>query len=142
MSGQPIVNIVVDDEMSSQGSVNALVAAPNIGAQVQALARQQNDMPYGLPLWPQYPMAQAMQATAPIAQSSVFLVCSGVEPSVPVARGSVQSRAITPTVPWMYSLARRPRRLSQRYHQPSKRCPQSMDKSKEVCRYWRTQWRR
>ena len=37
MSGQPTVNIVDNDEMSSQGSVNAPMVAPNTAAQVQAL---------------------------------------------------------------------------------------------------------
>ena len=40
MSGQPTVNIVDDDEMSSQGSVNAPMAAPGTAAQVQAPTRQ------------------------------------------------------------------------------------------------------
>ena len=34
MSGQPTVNIVDDDEMSSQGSVNAPMVAPSTVAQV------------------------------------------------------------------------------------------------------------
>ena len=39
MSGLPTINIVDDDEVSLQGSINALVVAPTMEAQVQALAR-------------------------------------------------------------------------------------------------------
>ena len=48
MRGQATVNILDDKEMSSQGSVNALVVAPSPDAQVQAPARQQYDTPFGL----------------------------------------------------------------------------------------------
>ena len=40
-----------------------------------------------------------MQAPAPTKQWSVFAGCNGVAPTVPVARGSVQPSAITPTIP-------------------------------------------
>ena len=99
MSGQPTVNIVDDDEMSSQGSVNAPMAAPRTAAQVQAPTRQQYDTPSGLPPWPHSPMAQEMQQPTPTAQSSVFAGCSGVAPAVPVAVGSVQPSAVATTVP-------------------------------------------
>ena len=61
MSGQPTVNIVDNDEMSSQGSVNAPIAAPGTAAQVQAPTRQLYEMPSGLPPWPHEPMTQEMQ---------------------------------------------------------------------------------
>ena len=99
MSGQPALNIIADDEMHSQCIINAPVAAPNIGAQVQTPTRQQYETPFGLRLWPQSPMAQAIQVPAPIAQSSVFAERSGVAPTVPVTGGSVQPSAITPTIP-------------------------------------------
>ena len=99
MSGQPIVNIVDDDEMSSQGSVNAPMAAPGMAAQVQAPTRQQYETPSGLPPWPHSPMAQEMQQPTPTAQSSVFAGRSGVAPTVPIAAGSVQPSAVAPMVP-------------------------------------------
>ena len=99
MSGQPTVNIVDDDEMSSQGSVNAPMAVPSTEARVQAPTRQQYETPSGLPPWPHSPMAQAMQTPTPTMQPSVFAGCSGVAPTVPVAEGSVQHNAIAFTVP-------------------------------------------
>ena len=95
MSGQPTVNIVDDDEMSSQGSINAPIAAPDTVAQVQVLTRQRYETPSGLPPWPHTPMAQPV----PIEQSSVFTGRSGVAPTIPVAAGSVQPSAVAPTVP-------------------------------------------
>ena len=99
MSGQPIVNIVDDDEMSSQGSVNASMVAPGMATQVQAPTRQQYETPSGLPPWPHSPMAQTMQQPAPTEQSSVFAGCSGVVPSVPIAEGNVQPSVVAPTIP-------------------------------------------
>ena len=100
MSGQPTVNIVDDDdEMSSQGSINAPMVAPSTVAQVQPPTRQQYETPSGLPAWPQPPMAQSMQAPIPTAQSSVFAGRSGVAPTVPIATGSVQPSVVAPTVP-------------------------------------------
>ena len=61
MSGQPTVNIVDDDEMSLQGSVNAPMAAPNTAAEVQVPMRQQYETLLGLSPWPHTPMAQEMQ---------------------------------------------------------------------------------
>ena len=99
MSGQPTMNIVDDDEMSLQGSVNTPMAVPSSGAQVQAPTRQQYDTPSGLPPWPHSPMAYAMQQLAPTAQSSIFAGQSGVAPTVPIVARSVQPTAIAPTVP-------------------------------------------
>ena len=99
MSGQPTVNIVDNNKMSLQGSVNAPMAAPSMVAQVQAPTQQQYETPFGLPPWPHSPMAQAMQQSAPTEHSSVFARRSGVAPTVPVAEGSVQPSAIAPTVP-------------------------------------------
>ena len=99
MSGQPTMNIVDDDEMSSQGSVNAPMAAPGTAAQVQVPTRQRHETLSGLPPWPHSPMAQEMQQPMPIAQLSVFAGRSGVAPTVPVAVGSVQLSAIATTIP-------------------------------------------
>ena len=93
------MNIVDDNEMSLQGSVNAPVVVPNTRAQAQAPPRQKYDTPSGLPLWPQSPMAQAMRALTPTAQLSVFVGRSGVAPTIPVARGTVQPSAVAPTIP-------------------------------------------
>ena len=99
MSGQPTVNIVDDDERSSQGSVNAPMAVPGTAAQVQAPTRQQYETPSGLPPWPHSPIAQEMQQPAPTAQSSVFAGRNGVAPTIPVATGSVQPSAVATTIP-------------------------------------------
>ena len=99
MSGQPIVNIVNDDKMSSQGSVNAPMAAPGTVAQVQAPTRQRHETPSGLPPWPHSPMAQEMQQPVPTVQSSVFTGRNGVAPIVPVAARSVQPSVVATTVP-------------------------------------------
>ena len=93
------MNIVDDDEMSSQGSVNAPMAAPGTAAQVQEPTRQRLETPSGLPPWPHSPMAQEMQQPTPTAQSSVFAGRSGVAPTVPVATGSVQPSVDATTVP-------------------------------------------
>ena len=58
MSGQPTVNIVDDDEMSLQGSVNAPMAAPDTAAQVQVPTRQRYETPSGLHPRATPPMAQ------------------------------------------------------------------------------------
>ena len=99
MSGQTKVNIVDDDEMSSQGSINVPMAAPSIEAQVQAPTTQQYETPFGLPPWPHSPRAQAMQAPTSTEQLRIFVGCSGVAPTVPVIEGRVQTSAIAPTVP-------------------------------------------
>ena len=44
-------------------------------------------------------MAQAIQAPAPIAQSSASAGGSGVAPTILVTRGSVQLSVVAPTVP-------------------------------------------
>ena len=80
MSGQPTMNIVDNDEMSSRGSVNASVAAPRIEAPIQSAITQSSVLPSGLPLRPQSPIAQV----APTMQSSVFVGASGIAPTVPV----------------------------------------------------------
>ena len=99
MSGQPTINVVNDDEMGLQGSVNAPMAVPSIEARVQALTREKYETPSGLPPWPHSPMAQAMQAPTPIAQLSVFVGHSGVAPTILVAAASVQPSAVVPMVP-------------------------------------------
>ena len=95
MSGQPTVNIVDDDKMSSQGNVDAPVAVPKIEAQVQPAMQTQYVLPSGLPLWPQSLIVQV----APTTQSSVFVGPSGAAPTLPVAGGNVQPTIMTPTIP-------------------------------------------
>ena len=90
MSGQPTVNLVDDDEMSSQGSVNAPVAAPRTEAPILSAGTQSSVMPSGLPLRPQLPVVQG----APTLQSSVFAT-----PTVPVVGGSSSFGIVTPTTP-------------------------------------------
>ena len=95
MSGHPIVNIVDDDEMSSQGSVNAPVAAPRIEAPIQSATTQSFVLPSGLPLQPQSPIAQV----APTVQSSVFAGTSGIASTVPIAGGIPSFGTMAPTIP-------------------------------------------
>ena len=95
MSGQGTIKLVDDDEMSSQGSVNAPVAASSAGTQVQSPVMQQTIPPTGSPLWPQLPIAQV----APTVQSSVFAHPSAFATTVPVAGGSEQTGSVAPTIP-------------------------------------------
>ena len=99
MSGQPTINIVDDDKMSSQGGVNAPIVVPSTEAQVQAPARQPYETPFGLPLWPHSTMVQVMQMPTPTTQLGVFVGRIGVAPTVPVAVGSVQLNVVGPAVP-------------------------------------------
>ena len=94
MSGEPTMNIVDDDEMSSQGTANVPVAVPRIEALIPATIQQSFVLPFGLPLWLQSPITQI----APIVQSSVFVRPSGIAPTIPVARGMVQLNATTLTI--------------------------------------------
>ena len=95
MSGHGTINIVDDDEMSSQGSVNAPVAVSSVGTQVQAPVMQQTTPLARSPLRPQSPIAQV----APTVQSSVFAHPSAFATTVPVAGGSGQARPVAPTIP-------------------------------------------
>ena len=67
MSAQATLNLVDDEEMSLQGSVNAPVAPPLLpmvqGPTYQALS--------GLPPWPGTPIASAVATTVPAQQSVV-----------------------------------------------------------------------
>ena len=90
-----MINIVDDDEMSSQGSVDAPVAASSAGTQVQAPVMQQTIPPAGSPLRPQSLIAQV----APTVQSSVFAHPSAFATTVPVAGGSGQTGSVAPTIP-------------------------------------------
>ena len=86
MSGHGTTNIVDDDEISSQGSVNVPVAVSSAGTQVQSPVLQQTIPPAGSPLRPQSPIAQV----APTVQSSVFAHPSAFATTVPVTGGSGQ----------------------------------------------------
>ena len=67
MSRQATLNVVDDEEMSSQGSVNAPVARPS-SPLVQGPTYQ---TPSGLPPWPGSPMEQVQAAAVPMQQSVV-----------------------------------------------------------------------
>ena len=95
MSGHPTVNIVDDNEMSSQGSVNAPVATPRTEAPILSAGTQSSVMPSGLPLRPQSPVAQV----TPTVQSNVFAGSSGIAPTVPVAGGLPSLGTVAPTIP-------------------------------------------
>ena len=67
MSVQGTINVVDDEEMSSQGSVNAPVARP-----VSPVGQRPTyQTPSGLPPWPGTPMAEELARTTPAQQSGV-----------------------------------------------------------------------
>ena len=80
MSRKVTLNLVEDEEMSSQGSVNASVKNPRVGGDVQTPMCQQYDTPSGLHPWPASPMAQIVGASTPglIQQSSVGIGLNGL----------------------------------------------------------------
>ena len=92
MSARATINLVDDEEMSSQGSVNASMATPRTTSPSQILTTQPVETPQGLPLWTG---AQLVQALAPIMQSSVDAGPSGVAAIVPVIGGGEPSAIAT-----------------------------------------------
>ena len=97
MSGQATINIVDDDEMSSQGSVHSPLIGSSVGTSVQTPVIQQTIPVMGSPLRPQSPVA----TLAPTVQSSVFAQPSAFATTVPVAATSRSGRAgsVSPTIP-------------------------------------------
>ena len=93
MSAQAMLNLVDDEEMSSQGSVNAPVArlVSPVGQ------RPTYQTPSGLPPWPGTPMASAVATIAPAQQS----VVTGFHGGKAVTTTPVQSTKVVaaPTVP-------------------------------------------
>ena len=90
MSDHPTLNIVDDDEMSSQGSVNAPVAAPRTEAPIQSVGTQSSVMPSELPLRPQLLVTRV----TPTVQSSVFAA-----PTIPVVGSLPSIGTVAPTIP-------------------------------------------
>ena len=97
MSGQPTINIVEDDEMSSQGSVHSPLIGSSVGTAVQSPVIQQTIPVMGSPLRPQSPVA----TLAPTVQSSVFAQPSAVATTIPVTPASWGGRSgsVSPTIP-------------------------------------------
>ena len=97
MSGQPTINIVEDDEMSSQGSVHSPLIGSSVGTAVQSPVIQQVMPVAGSPLRPQSPVAHI----APTVQSSVFAQPSAVATTIPVTPASWgrPSGSVSPTIP-------------------------------------------
>ena len=97
MSGQATVNIVDDEEMSSQGSVHSPLIGSSVGTPVQTLVIQQTIPVAGSPLRPQSPVAHI----APTAQSSVFAQPSAVATTIPVTAASWgrRSESVAPMIP-------------------------------------------
>ena len=93
MSAQETINLVDDEEMRLQGSVNAPMAPPS-SPMVQGPTYQ---TPSGLPPWPGTPMAQ-VQAAAVSAQQSVAAGPSGGRATTIVPVQSTEVIAV-PTVP-------------------------------------------
>ena len=92
MSARATINLVDDEEMSSQGSVNAPMATPRTTSPSQIPTTQPVEIPQGLPLWTG---AQPVQAPAPTMQSSVYAGPSGVAATVPVIGGGEPSAIAT-----------------------------------------------
>ena len=98
MNGQAIINLVDDEEMSSQGSVNAPVVTPRPGSPSQVPMTQAYDTPSGIPQWLGMHGAMPMQTLAPTMQSNVFARPSGVAHATPVMGGSGPN-TIPPIIP-------------------------------------------
>ena len=97
MSGQATVNLVDDEEMSSQGSVHSPLIGSSVGTPVQTPVIQQSLPVAGSPLRPQSPVARI----APTVQSSVLMQSSAFATTIPVAAasGSGQPGSVAPTIP-------------------------------------------
>ena len=91
------MNVVDDEEMSSQGSVHSPLTGSGVGTPVQTLVTPQVIPVAGSPLRPQSPMARA----TPTVQSSVLGHPSAFATTVPaaVASGSGQLSNVAPTIP-------------------------------------------
>ena len=88
-------NIVDDEEMSSQGSVQSPSVLTGEGTQVPSLVTQQTLSSPGSPLRPQSPVPRA----APTMQSSIVGMPSAFATTVPIGIDSEPSGSIAPTVP-------------------------------------------
>ena len=97
MSGQATVNIVDDEEMSSQGSIHSPLIGSSVGTPAQTPVIQQSLPVTGSPLRPQSPVARI----APTVQSSVIMQPSVFTTTIPVAAasGSGQPGSVAPTIP-------------------------------------------
>ena len=94
MSRQATLNVVDDEEMSSQGSVNAPVARPSSPV-VQGPTYQ---TPSGLPPWPVLPKEQVQAAAAP-TQQSVFAGSHGGSAVTTIPVQQLTKVLAVPTVP-------------------------------------------
>ena len=129
MSAQGTINIVDDDEMSSEGSANTPVVLQQQGAVAQAPTQQ---MPSGLPIWPN-PRRNCSDPTIgalwdPAAVLRRPFRCN-LHRSLPRQRYQ-----------WIRRLERRRGRPLTRCHRPCIRCRQLTKKSKLECRRWRVEW--
>ena len=84
MSGHATMNVVDDEEMSSQGSVHSPLTGSGVGTPVQTPVTPQVIPVAGSPLRPQSPMAHA----TPTVQSSVLGHPSAFATTVPAAAAS------------------------------------------------------
>ena len=109
---------------------------------MQAPSRQHMDLPTRLLPWPQPPWLKRC-CTQLLPPNRVFMRdLVGLHPQSQ-SQGVVCNQAQwLQRSRWMYLLVKRPKKLLTRYHWPSRRCPRNTDKSKEVYRCWRVQWRR
>ena len=91
------MNVVDDEEMSSQGSVHSPLIGSSVGMLVQTPVTPQVIPVAGSPLQPQSPVARA----TPTVQSSVLGHPSAFATIVPtaVASGSEQLGNVAPTIP-------------------------------------------
>ena len=97
MSGQGTINLVADEEMSSQGSVQSPLIGSSVGTPIQRPVIQQVIPAIGSPLQPQSPVARV----TPTVQSSVFVTPSAFATTIPMAMasGCGAPSNVAPTIP-------------------------------------------
>ena len=89
------VNIVDDEEMSTQGSVHSSFAVTSEGTYVQSPVIQQTVPSVGSPLRPQSPVSRV----APTMQSSIVGTPSAFASTIPIAGGSEHIGTVSTTIP-------------------------------------------
>ena len=87
-----MINLVDNEEMSLQGSINAPMATLTTSSPSQVVMMQPVEISSRLCL---SPCAQLVQASAPTMQSSVYARLSGVTVIVQVASGGEPSTIVT-----------------------------------------------
>ena len=99
MSGQATINLVDDEEMSLQGSINVPIATPRVGSPSQVSTTQLQEIPSRLPRWSVMPGAMPVQIPTPTMQSNMYARLSGMAVTVPMMGGRAETSTIALTVP-------------------------------------------